>query len=378
MCGDCYTNGGLKCYSHVEVTLGEFEFHISLCSIDLGVPSIGSPLTITIRPSHNAAGVFAFSASSSLVVVVEGASATVTIVRGGGSQGNASVSWFLVDQTGDLTPTSGTVTFTPGQTSAQFSITAVDDMVSGALYLELLVASLYGCSHHRSRKIPEFQEVYRVMLINATDGSRLNTTGLLVANISIPANHYPCGLFVFDVTYRSLLVDFMVGRVELAVSREFGTAGNVGVTYTTLDSNSTAVSSLVPPEKYVIVYLIFDMLRYSLFSSPSLFLLHPSPSSLFLLHPSPSSLFLLMLLHALPPLPPPHPCSTSSPSLLFSIPAPSSSPPPPLVAALQLQVWTLYPLAVLCGLLRGRPSRHSTSPSWLTPYQSLTYTFSST
>ena len=107
----------------------------------MGVPSIGSPLTITLRPSHDAAGVFAFSGSSSLVVVVEGTSATVTIVRGGGSQGNASVSWFLVEQTEDLTPTSGTVTFSPGQTSTRFTVAAVDDMVSSALYLELLDAS---------------------------------------------------------------------------------------------------------------------------------------------------------------------------------------------------------------------------------------------
>ena len=107
--------------------------------IDIGVPSIGSPLTITLRPSRDAAGVFAFSGS--FVVVVEGTSATITIVRGGGSQGNASVSWFLVEQTGDLTPTSGTVTFSPGQTSTRFTIAAVDDMVSSALYLELLDAS---------------------------------------------------------------------------------------------------------------------------------------------------------------------------------------------------------------------------------------------
>lgn len=101
---------------------------------DLGVPGLGSPLTITIRPSHNAAGVFTFSASSSLVVAMEGSSATVTIVRGGGSQGNASVSWFVVEQTPDLTPTVGMVTFTAGQTSAQFVISAVDDMVSGVLH----------------------------------------------------------------------------------------------------------------------------------------------------------------------------------------------------------------------------------------------------
>ena len=121
--------------------MGELNYTLSLCSVDLGVPSIGSPLTITIRPSYDAAGVFAFSASSSLVVVVEGTSATVTIVRGGGSQGNASVSWFLVEQTGDLTPASGTVAFSPGQTSAQFSITALDDMVSSAdISMHIMVA----------------------------------------------------------------------------------------------------------------------------------------------------------------------------------------------------------------------------------------------
>ena len=67
-------------------------------------------------------------------MVVEGSSATVTVVRGGGSQGNASVSWFVVEQTLDLTPTGGVVTFTAGQTTAQFVISAPDDMVSGVLH----------------------------------------------------------------------------------------------------------------------------------------------------------------------------------------------------------------------------------------------------
>lgn len=88
------------------------------------------------------------------------------------------------------------------------------------------------------------------MLANATDGSSLNSSGLLLANISIPANHYPCGLFVFDAMYRALLVNYTVGSVELAVSREFGTAGNVGVVYTTLNSSSAAVMALLPAEKY--------------------------------------------------------------------------------------------------------------------------------
>ena len=88
------------------------------CLTDLGVPGLGSSLTIPIRPSHNATGVFAFSASSSLVVVMEGSSAIVTIVRRGGPQGIASESWFVVEQTPVITPAVGMVTFTAGQTSA--------------------------------------------------------------------------------------------------------------------------------------------------------------------------------------------------------------------------------------------------------------------
>ena len=53
------------------------------------------------------------------------------------------------------------------------------------------------------------------MLANATDGSSLNSSGLLLANISIPANHYQCGLFVFDAMHRSLVVNYTVESVEL-------------------------------------------------------------------------------------------------------------------------------------------------------------------
>eukprot|EP00731_Ephydatia_muelleri_P013529 Em0007g839a len=112
-------------------------------------------------------------------------------VRRGGPQGNASESWFVVEQTPDITPAVGMVTFTAGQTSAQFVISAVDDMT------------------------PEFQEVFHLMLANATDGSSLNSSGLLLANISIPANHYQCGLFVFDAMHRSLVVNYTVESVEL-------------------------------------------------------------------------------------------------------------------------------------------------------------------
>ena len=90
------------------------------------------------------------------------------------------------------------------------------------------------------------------MLANATDGSSLNSSGLLLANISIPANHYQCGLFVFDAMYRSLVVNYTVGSVELVGYKQrvwHGWQCGCGLHHTN-SSRSAAVMALLPAEKY--------------------------------------------------------------------------------------------------------------------------------
>ena len=55
--------------------------------------------------------------------------ANFTILRGAGQFGEAVVYWSVEGNTSDVTPTSGSVSFTEGQGSGWFHVSAVNDQV---------------------------------------------------------------------------------------------------------------------------------------------------------------------------------------------------------------------------------------------------------
>ena len=102
---------------------------------DQGVPglSIGSTLIIRILPSDDAFGVFSFAADSLSRVVAEeegGTGVSLTVQRQGGTFEDVTVYWEVEGGgNGDISPTSGQVDFTEGQTQGQLTVTINNDQV---------------------------------------------------------------------------------------------------------------------------------------------------------------------------------------------------------------------------------------------------------
>ena len=97
------------------------------------VLSTPSMATVTINDDDpDAAGVFAFSAASYEVAENAG-SATMTVVRMGGPDGAASVSYAATAGTAttgaDFTPTSGILSFAAGETEKTFTVAIIDDSI---------------------------------------------------------------------------------------------------------------------------------------------------------------------------------------------------------------------------------------------------------
>ncbi len=110
--------------------------------VESGIPGldVGQSLAITIQPSDDAFGRFAFSPDSiSFVVSEEPGSVTLTVVREGGTFGVVSVYWLarvtMSDGGGggegqDVSPSSGEIIFEEGETQQQFTVLINDDMVT--------------------------------------------------------------------------------------------------------------------------------------------------------------------------------------------------------------------------------------------------------
>ena len=90
----------------------------------------GGTATVEVYPSGTASpGSIQFSAAN-YTVDEDAATATITLVRLGGSQGTVSVHFATSDgspfSSGKYTPLSGTISFSPGVTSRQFSIALIN------------------------------------------------------------------------------------------------------------------------------------------------------------------------------------------------------------------------------------------------------------
>ena len=75
-------------------------------------------------------------------------------------------------------------------------------------------------------------EVFTVQLINATAGASLGPVAM--STITVQANDHPYGRFVFTSAYRPLIGNSEGSEVEIVVTREFGTLGEVTVDFTTI------------------------------------------------------------------------------------------------------------------------------------------------
>ena len=83
--------------------------------------------------------------------------------------------------------------------------------------------------------------MFTVQLVNATTGARLGPVAM--ATITVEANDHPYGRFVFTSAYRPLLGNTEGSDVEVVITREFGTLGEVTVDFASIASGSLVTDS---------------------------------------------------------------------------------------------------------------------------------------
>ncbi|XP_057687080.1 adhesion G-protein coupled receptor V1 isoform X4 [Corythoichthys intestinalis] len=169
---------------------------------------------ITILPSDDPFGAFVFHAAS--VTVEEPASNSVEvslpIVRNAGTIGTVVIQWKATVNgklaAGDIRPTSGEVTFAPGETTK-------------TLRLEVLADD-----------VPEITEIIKIELTSASNGGNLGTD--TIVEIKVPANDNPYGTVYFgQPVYR--IQEPLEGSyaANITVQRRDGHFGRLQIVYST-------------------------------------------------------------------------------------------------------------------------------------------------
>ncbi|XP_036069486.1 adhesion G-protein coupled receptor V1 isoform X2 [Oryzias melastigma] len=206
-----------------NVLEGEEHFTLRLSPADSGaiIDPINGLVTITIKADKAALGIIGIADSSRNIFIGEPqgnytGSATVSILRGPGVFGEVQVYWNITPAVAsEFEKSSGTVTMTDGQSSANITLKVVDD------------------------DIPEERRLYQLSLTSATAGLEISPIAKH-ATITVAASDNPHGLFSFMQPQLSAKEE--EGMVNVTVFRFLGSLGSVLVNYRT--SGSSAVSEL--------------------------------------------------------------------------------------------------------------------------------------
>uniref|UniRef100_A0A3B4G959 Adhesion G-protein coupled receptor V1 n=1 Tax=Pundamilia nyererei TaxID=303518 RepID=A0A3B4G959_9CICH len=163
---------------------------------------------ITILPSDDPFGAFVTIEEPDTDSTV----VTLPIVRNAGTIGTVTVKWQATVNgklaVGDIRPTSGEVTFAPGDTMKTLSVEILAD------------------------NVPEITETIKVELIDASNGGNLGADTSV--NIIVPANDNPYGTVYFEhSTYRVQEPLEGVYRANITVRRRDGHFGRLEIMYST-------------------------------------------------------------------------------------------------------------------------------------------------
>ncbi|KAJ8380590.1 hypothetical protein SKAU_G00013680 [Synaphobranchus kaupii] len=245
---------------------GEWMKNISVATVDDDIPETDEPFyiilynatgdavvygadtaTVVIEANDDANGIFSLEPVAR--VVEEGKPNNFYVVRDRGPFGEVTVYWQLFVNDTALEPgqefvsTSGTIVFTTGEVTKPIVLQAISD------------------------KIPEFNEVYTLKLMNVSggypgDGGRLAETNLNVS-ILVPFNDDPFGVFTIaaesldrEVAEDVLSEDDMSDVTSFTVLREQGTFGTVRVGWEIL---SDAFPLGLPPMEDLILMASFPV-----------------------------------------------------------------------------------------------------------------------
>ncbi|EGD75586.1 NOTCH2 protein [Salpingoeca rosetta] len=178
---------------------------------------------LTIAASDAAFGDLSITNASTLAVLheLEGEDAMyeLEVLRGGGDFGTITVEWHLEVVTpgdggttssplvlgSDISPSSGTLTFAPGQRRAVVALTVYAD------------------------NMPETNEEALLVLSSPTNGAQLQANATS-RRVVIEANQEPHG--VVSLADATIIVDEGAGTVSVAVTRESGAIGQISVDVT--------------------------------------------------------------------------------------------------------------------------------------------------
>lgn len=187
---------------------------ITIIDNEQGASSNSSAGSTGSSSSANPAGTLGFGATS-YSVAENGGNLTVTVNRAGGSNGTVTVAYATSNNTAksgtDYTATSGTLTFSSGQTSQTFTVPIAND------------SSIQG-----ARK-------FNLTISTPTGGATLDTTSAVVTILDDDTNGFSFGSG--SVKFSSSTLNVQEGQdAVVTVSRIGGTMGTVSVAYATQSS----------------------------------------------------------------------------------------------------------------------------------------------
>ncbi|XP_064619709.1 adhesion G-protein coupled receptor V1-like [Lineus longissimus] len=201
---------------------GDEKFTISLVSADnnADINPKASEAAIIILADKGANGIIQIVPSDRSILIGEPSAsydgkATIGVTRGIGKFGEVIITWQITERdTETFLALQGMVTFKDGQENQTIEIQTKDDTV------------------------PELKHLYALEITSATGGAIVSTEpGARKSIITMVASDYPHGLFQFAAPQEKMVSEDD-GFVSLTIKRDFGTVGQVKVSYTTWQSTA--------------------------------------------------------------------------------------------------------------------------------------------
>ncbi|XP_040275580.1 adhesion G-protein coupled receptor V1 [Bufo bufo] len=189
-------------------------------------------VTIVVLPNDNVAGRIGFQTASRSVIGREGEKLQFHVLRTPPGRGNVTVQWKIIGHHIELNfgNSTGFIFFPDGTLNTSFTVHLLDD------------------------QIPEEREEYQIVLHNAiTQG--ISGPGEAVldeqgyeAVLTVEASDEPHGLLNFAPSSRTVLTQEANKTIQLFINREYGSLGDINVTYTTSVTHAPNETSMLPAE----------------------------------------------------------------------------------------------------------------------------------
>ncbi|XP_075693474.1 adhesion G-protein coupled receptor V1 [Rhinoderma darwinii] len=197
-------------------------------------------VTIVILANDNIAGKVGFHTASRSVIGQEGEKLLFNVLRTAPGRGNVTVHWKIVGHHIELNfeNSTGFIFFPDGSLNTSFTVHLLDD------------------------QIPEEREEYQIVLHSVTTEGVSGPGAAIIdeqgyeAVLTVEASDEPHGLIRFAPFSRTVLTQEANKTIQLFINREFGSLGDINITYTTSVTltpplNGTSMSTAEPGLDYI-------------------------------------------------------------------------------------------------------------------------------